>query len=118
MKSITLLFIIIFASFSVRAQTKGKFNRSDSLKLISCNCDSIYKAWPPKPGSKTDTPDFTGDGWNRLYNFQNKIGQCGYFSKFYFIYGLHFKYDPDGNLIKISKFYNGKLVGTCDLKKK
>jgi hypothetical protein len=118
MKSISLLFFIILASCTVQAQSKGKFTKADELKLSSCNCDSIYKAWPPKPGGKVEAPEFTGEGWNRLYNFQNKVGQCGYFSKFYFIYGLHFKYDLDGNLIKINKFFNGKLVGTCDLKKK
>ena len=118
MRLILTLFLFVFVGSSIRAQAKLKFNKADSLKLSYCNCDSIYKTWPPKPGSKVDAPEYDGNGWNRLYNFQNKIGQCGYFNKFYFMYGLQFKYNDDGNLIKINKFYNGKLIGICDLKKK
>ena len=118
MKRPVVFFLLFTVSLFASAQVKGKFSKADSLKLSYCNCDSIYKQWPPKPTSKADTPEYTGEGWNRLYNFQNKVGQCGFFSKYYFIYGLQFKYDPDGNLVKINKFYNGKLIGTCEGKKK
>lgn len=109
---------MLFAVGTVQAQIKKKFTKQDSLKLSFCNCDSIYKPWPPKPGGKVDAPEFDGNGWNRLYNFQNKIGQCGYFEKFYFLYGFRFKYDDNGNLTQIQKYQNGKLIGNCDTRKK
>lgn len=118
MKSMVSFLVFVSACCFVQAQTKLKFYKADSLKLTTCNCDSIYKQWKPKPAANADVPEFDGNGWNKLYNFQNKIGQCGYFNKFYFMYGLHFKYDSDGNLIKINKFYNGKLIGVCEFKKK
>ena len=115
MKPTITLLLLIVASFLARAQSK-KFSKQDSIKLNFCNCDSVYKKWPPKPKSAADIPDFEGNGWNKLYNFQNNVGQCGYFNKFYFIYGLQFKYDEAGKLIKINKFYNGKLTGICGKK--
>ena len=118
MKLLIILLLFAATGHLAGAQTKIKFTKADSLKLTFCNCDSIYKNWGPKPKPNSEIPEFEGKGWNRLYNFQNNIGQCGYFHKFYFAYGLQFKYDPNGQLIKINKFYNEKLIGVCDLKKK
>lgn len=118
MKILIAIFPLFLACSSILAQGKQKFSGKDSLKLGYCNCDSLYKTWPPKPDSKVEVPEFGGNGWNRLYNFQNKVGQCGYFEKFYFLYGLRFKYDDNGNLSQIQKYHNGKLIGNCDTKKK
>ena len=115
MKFMLSFFLFGFLSVSVHSQSK-KFNKQDSIKLGFCNCDSLYKSWPPKPGGNVEVPEYDGNGWNRLYNFQNNIGQCGYFNKFYFMYGLQLKYDDNGKLIKINKFYNGKLIGICGKK--
>lgn len=117
-KLIIVIFLLVFASGSTGAQSKKKFSRQDSLKLSFCHCDSIYKNWTPKPSSKVDAPEYEGNGWNRLYNFQDKLGQCGYFEKYYFIYGLRYKYDENGNLKQIQKYHNGKLIGNCEIKKK
>ena len=117
-KHIIPFLLLVFACGTIQAQSKKKFSKQDSLKLSFCNCDSLYKPWPPKPTPKSDGPEFEGSGWNRLYNFQDKIGQCGYFDKFYFIYGLRFKYDEKGTLTQIQKYHNGKLIGNCELKKK
>ena len=118
MKPIIVILLFFFVVSASLAQGKMKFGKQDSIKLNYCKCDSLYAAWKTKPDPKAEAPEYEGNGWNRLYNFQNNIGQCGYFSKFYFMYGLQFKYDDSGKLIKINKFYNGKLIGICDLKKK
>jgi len=111
----TLLFITI--SLSAWGQEKPKFQKADEAKLNYCNCDSIYKNWPPKSAKKNDGPEFDGNGWHMLYNFKNEVGQCGYFKNFNFIYGHQFRYDPNGKIIAINKFFNGKKIGTCELKK-
>ena len=113
--AITLLFLVGL-SMSAYAQGK-KFSTLDSIKLTYCKCDSLYAAWKVKPDPKTEAAELDGSGWNRLTNFQGQVGQCGYFHKFYFLYGLHFIYDENNNLVKIKKYYNGKLVGLCELKK-
>jgi len=76
MKSIITFVLFVVVCGSVHAQSKIKFQKKDSLKLNFCNCDSIYKMWAPKSNSKSDAPEFTGNGWNRLYNFQNQIGNA------------------------------------------
>lgn len=117
-KAILAILTLAFTFGLAAAQPKKKFSKQDTLKLNYCNCDSLYKAWPPKPGSKVEAPEYDGNGWNRLYNFQDKLAQCGYFEKFYFMYGLRFKYDDNGNLKQIQKYFNGKLIGNCEIKKK
>lgn len=108
-----LVLLFIFASLSAMGQKNKEFQITNSDRLDFCNCDSIYNKWPPKPDKKGDGPEYTGDGWNMLYNFKGNVAQCGYFKKFYVIYGLQFKYDPEGNLIDIKKFFNAKLIGSC-----
>ena len=113
----TFFFVILcFCTCALAAQPK-RFNKQDSINLSFCKCDSLYAAWKVKPDPKAEAPEYNGNGWNRLNNFQGKTGQCGYFNKYYFMYGLHFIYDENDKLIKIKKFYNGKLIGLCDLKK-
>ena len=116
MKLIGTLFFSVIISGSLYAQAK-KFNKQDSIKLVYCRCDSLYAGWKVKIDPKAEALEFDGNGWNRLLNFHGQIGQCGYFNKFYFFYGLHFIYDENDKLVKIKKYYNGKLVGLCDLKK-
>ena len=117
MKLAITILLSALCSSPILAQSKIKFNKNDSLKLSFCNCDSVYAKWPAKAGPKADAPEFNGNGWSIQYNFQKRIGQCGYFEKFYFNYGLHFKYDADGNLVKVLKFYKGKQIGLCEIKK-
>lgn len=93
------------------AQGKQKFSKQDSVKLGHCKCDSIFPAWKAKPDPKAEQPEFDGNGWHRVLNFKGKVGQCGYFHKFYFMYGLHFFYDENGNVTKIRKYFNGKVIG-------
>lgn len=114
-----VVIFFLFAAFSERliAQGKMKFTKQDSVKLNYCKCDSLNVAWKTKPNPKAEQPEFDGNGWHRILNFQGKVGQCGYFNKFYFLYGLHFMYDENGNIKKIKKYFNGKSVGICDLKK-
>lgn len=116
MKLMLTTLLMAIAGSSVWAQSK-KFNKQDSIKLAFCKCDSLYAAWKIKPDPKAEPPEFDGNGWNRLNNFHGLTGQCGYFHSFYFIYGLHFIYDENDKLIKIKKYYNGKLIGLCDIKK-
>ena len=118
MKAIFLLLFLALSASMVHGQAKKKFSKPDSLKLNYCNCDSLYKNFPAKPPSKVNAPEFDGNGWNKLYNFQNQIGQCGYFEKSYFLFGLRYIYDMDGKLTRIDKYFNGRKVGTCDIGKK
>ena len=115
MKPIITLLLFFAVSFSVRAQSK-KFSKQDSIKLNYCLCDSLNKTFIGKTKPLKDEPDFEGNGWVTLFNFQGKMGQCGYFNKYYFMYGLQLKYDDNGKLIKTNKFYNGKLIGVCGKK--
>lgn len=117
MRKIIAILFFVFVTCSLQAQTKTKFTRQDSMKLNFCACDSLSKSFIEKSNSKDDAPDFDGNGWHKLLNFQKQIGQCGYFNKFYFMYGLHFIYDENGKLTKIKKFFNGKMIGLCEVKK-
>jgi|ERR1051325_8838699 hypothetical protein len=117
MKWLLSILFFGFLSVSVHSQVK-KFNKQDSIKLSYCKCDSLYAAWKSKIDPKAEAPEYDGNGWNRILNFQGEIGQCGYFNKFYFLYGLRYKYDENGVLKEIQKYYNGKMVGKCELKKK
>jgi antitoxin component YwqK of YwqJK toxin-antitoxin module len=111
---IAALLLCLLASLFTEAsmaQGKQKFTKQDSVKLNYCICDSLFPAWKNKPNSQSDQPEFNGNGWYRTLNFKGKIAQCGYFSKFYFTYGLHFFYDENGNITKIRKYFNGKVIG-------
>ncbi|MFI5164000.1 MAG: hypothetical protein ACHQHP_02005, partial [Bacteroidia bacterium] len=93
------------------------FSTLDSTTLNFCNCDSLSNEWKIKSNSKNDGPEYDGNGWAKLYNFQNNMGECGFFQKYNFIYGLHYIYDENNKLVKIKKYFNGKLIGTCEVKK-
>lgn len=111
--------MLLFIGFSgmLMAQGKIKFTKQDSVKLTYCRCDSLNALWKTKPNPRSEQPEFDGNGWHRILNFEGKVGQCGYFNKFYFLYGLHFTYDENGNITRIRKYFNGKIIGNCDLKK-
>ena|ERR1051326_174851 len=115
MKFLIPFFLFAFSCNYLFAQQK-KFSKQDSVKLNYCLCDSLNKTFIGKTKPNKDEPDFEGNGWNTLFNFQGKMAQCGYFNKFYFMYGFHFKYDENGKLTKIMKFYNGKMIGVCTVK--
>ena len=93
-----------------------KPSKNDSLKLDYCNCDSIHKNWIPKE-SVFEAPLSDGNGWAKLFNLNNTISKCGYFTKLKLIYGLDYIYNKNGALIQILKYYNGKYIGDCEIKK-
>jgi hypothetical protein len=87
------------------------FTKKDLLTLTTCNCDSVLK----NTGEKDRSTAFDGSGPAALFNLEKKMARCGYFRNYRLLYGLEFGYNKKGELEQVKRYFNGRMIGTCEV---
>ena len=54
---------------------------------------------------------FNGDGEHKIYNMKKQISKEGFFKNYGLVDGKWYKYDSEGNLLKIEKYKDGEYIG-------
>ncbi len=65
-----------------------------------------------KPVTKSPSQRFNGTGFHTVLNLSGQVHEKGFFQKGNLIDGEKYNYNSDGNLISITMYKGGKVVGT------